>query len=62
MLITNDGPVEGRFLGTAADVNPGSDAGLWWLVLYPAADFGVVETLQDDFQGRWRQRSGIKRA
>jgi hypothetical protein len=52
LLVTNDGAVECRLLGAAAEVDPGSDAAHWRLVLYPAPDFGFVEALQDDFQRR----------
>jgi hypothetical protein len=37
--ITNDGPVEGRFLGPAPEVNPCSDAARWRLVLEREARF-----------------------
>jgi hypothetical protein len=47
--ITNDGAVECRLLCPAAVVNPCSDAARWRLVLYPAPDFGLVKTFQDDF-------------
>jgi hypothetical protein len=49
--ITNDGAIECRLLGVAAEVDPGSDAAGWRFVLYSAPDFGFVETLQNDFQG-----------
>ena len=48
LLITNDGPVESRFLGPAAEVNPCGDAARRRVVLYPAADFRVVKALQDE--------------
>ena len=38
LLITNDGPVESRFLGSAAVVDPCGNAAGWWFVLNPAAD------------------------
>src|SRR5260370_6096065 len=47
--ITNDGPVESRLLGLAAEVDPPCDAARWRLVLYPAADFVIVVALQDYF-------------
>jgi hypothetical protein len=47
LLITNNGPVECRLLGTAPKVHPGSDAAGRRFVLYTAADFRVVEGLQD---------------
>jgi hypothetical protein len=47
--ITNNGPVERCLLGPAAIVDPCSDTAGRRLVLYPAPDFGIVETLQDDF-------------
>jgi hypothetical protein len=48
--VADDGAVECRLLSPATEVEPGSDAARWWLVLYPAPDFGFVEALQDDFQ------------
>jgi hypothetical protein len=45
--ITDDGAVERRFLGPAVEVDPCGDAACWWVILYPAQDFGVVEALQD---------------
>ena len=47
LLITNNGAVKCRLLGSAAEVDPRCDAASGWLVLYPAADFGVVKALQD---------------
>src|SRR5580692_7537387 len=47
--ITNDGPVECRLLGGGRVVDPCSDAARWRLVLYPAPDFRVVKTPQDEF-------------
>jgi hypothetical protein len=43
LLITDDGPVERRFLGPAAEVDPSSDAAGWRFVLYRAPDFGFVK-------------------
>jgi hypothetical protein len=43
--ITNNGPVECRLLGAAAEVDPRRDAARWRLVLYPAPDFRLVKTL-----------------
>ena len=45
--IANDGPVECRLLGPAAEVGPGSDAAGWRFVLNPAPDFRVVKALRD---------------
>ena len=45
LLITNDGPVESRFLGPAAEVNPSSDAAGWWLILDATTDLRVVKAL-----------------
>jgi len=50
--ITNDGAVEGRLLGSAAEVDPGSDATCRRLVFYAATNLGFVQSLQDYFQGR----------
>jgi hypothetical protein len=47
LLVTDDGTVKRRLLGSTAVVDPGSDAAGWWLVLYPAADFRRVKALQD---------------
>jgi hypothetical protein len=47
LLITNDGPVEGRLLGPAPEVNPCSDTARWRLVPYSAPDFGFMEAQQD---------------
>jgi hypothetical protein len=47
LLITNDGAIEGRLLGTAAVVDPCGYTARWWFVLYPAPDFRVVKTLQE---------------
>src|SRR5580704_4599154 len=55
--ITNDGPVEFRLLGPTAVVDPCSDAARWWVVLYPAPDFRLVNALQDNFRGRRGQQS-----
>ncbi|HMH95929.1 MAG TPA: hypothetical protein VK577_05030, partial [Bradyrhizobium sp.] len=38
LLVTNDGAVEGRLLGTTAVVDPGSDTAGWWFVLDAAPD------------------------
>ena len=56
--IANDGPVECRLLGPAAEVDPGSDAAGWRFVLNPAPDFRVVKALQDALQSRRGQQSG----
>ena len=56
--ITNDGPVESRFLGPAAVVDPCSDAARWRLVLDAATDLLVVKALQNGFQSRRRERNG----
>jgi hypothetical protein len=45
LLVANDGPVESRFLGPAAEVNPSSDAASWWLILDAATDLRVVKAL-----------------
>jgi hypothetical protein len=45
--ITNDGAVEGRLLGSAAEVDPGSDATCRRLVFYAATNLGFVQSLQD---------------
>jgi hypothetical protein len=45
--ITNNGPVECRFVGPAAEVDPCSDTARWWLVLDAAPDLRVVKTLYD---------------
>jgi len=47
--ITDDGPVERRFLGPVAEVDPRSNAAGWRFVLYPAPDFGFVKALQGEF-------------
>ena len=57
LLITNNGPVECRFLSPATEVDPNSDAARWRLVLDAAADLRFVQTLQDYFQGRRGQQS-----
>ena len=44
--ITNDGLVECRLLGAAAEVNPGSDAAGWRFVLNPPPDFRVVKAFR----------------
>ena len=46
LLITDDGPVKCRLLGTAPKVDPSRDAAGWRFVLYPAPDFRVVKALQ----------------
>ena len=51
LLIANDGPVERRFLGPAAVLDPCSDAARWRLVLDAATDLGIVEALQDYLLG-----------
>src|SRR5258708_8477501 len=55
--ITNDGPVECRLLGPTAVVDPCSYAASGRLGLYPAPDFRLVKTFQDDFYAvRGQQR------
>src|SRR5260370_38204978 len=47
--ITDDGPVERRLLGAVPVVNQCGDTARRRLGLYPAPDFGLVKTFQDDF-------------
>jgi hypothetical protein len=55
--ISHNGRVKRRLLGTATEFDPGSDAARWWLVLNAAANFRLVEALQDNFQGGRSQQS-----
>jgi hypothetical protein len=45
--ITNDGPVECRLLGPAAEVDPCGDAAGWRFILDTAPDLLVVQAVQD---------------
>ena len=62
LSIINDGPVECRLLCLTTKVDPCSDASRWRLVLNAATDLGIVEALQDDFQGWWRQGNGHQKS
>jgi hypothetical protein len=52
LLITDNGAVKRRLLGSAAEVYPRSDATSGRFVLYPAAHFRLVKALQNYFQRR----------